>query len=174
MTRPSLRTVRAVLAKPQVRPHTALQSVVSSSGLARSSSLHMVTQSQMGKFSIWLVTICPLRHRYPVPPTYAPDIKRYLPAPLAHGKLSLFSLSRHYYCFVHILTLSVLHISTHPHILRSCGYSAPHFSGHLHFGLSTRGLASFLSADFSHPRHTVSSVPLALACYSDPSLLRWL
>ena len=58
MTRPSLRTVRAVF------PHTALQSVVYTSGLASSSSLQMVTQSQVSKFSIWLATICPLRHRY--------------------------------------------------------------------------------------------------------------
>ena len=93
-------------------PHTALQLVVSSSGLASSNSPHMVTQSQVSKFSIWLATIYLLRHRYPVPPTYIPYSERYLPTTLVCGRFSLFSLYRHYDCFFHILTLSIFYVST--------------------------------------------------------------
>jgi hypothetical protein len=57
---PSLRTVRAVL------PHTALQSVVSSSGLARSQGCCHGEQSQVCEVHIWPASL--LNHLCPLTP----------------------------------------------------------------------------------------------------------
>ena len=57
---PSLRTVRAVL------PHTALQSVVSSSGLARSQGCCHGEQSQVCEVHIWPTSL--LNHLCPLTP----------------------------------------------------------------------------------------------------------